>query len=51
MCSTLEAGLDLLSAGAFVHHYEAFGIGTEELRFAFDCVEETTEAYAAIQPA
>ncbi|KAL8444770.1 hypothetical protein Emed_006085 [Eimeria media] len=47
---TLEAGQDLLHAGAFVHHYEAFGVGPDELRLALDHFQETVEAYAAMQP-
>lgn len=50
-CSTLQAGSDLLHAGAFVHHYSEFGIGTEELRLALEQVEEIVDAYAALQPA
>ncbi|KAL8273470.1 hypothetical protein Esti_002536 [Eimeria stiedai] len=47
---TLEAGQDLLHAGAFVHHYEEFGVGQEDLRLALEQFEETVEAYAFMQP-
>ncbi|XP_026194364.1 ATPase 2, plasma membrane-type [Cyclospora cayetanensis] len=49
--STLEMSRDLLHAGAFVHHYEQFGVGAEELRFALEQMEEIIAAYAAIRRA
>ncbi|KAL8426888.1 hypothetical protein Efla_002496 [Eimeria flavescens] len=47
---TLQAGRNMLHAGAFVHHFEQFGIGTLELSAALEQLEEIVEAYAALKP-
>ncbi|CDI74838.1 Tubulin gamma chain, related [Eimeria praecox] len=49
--STLQLGMEMLQAGAFVHHYEEFGVGAEELQAALEQIQEVADAYAALRPA
>jgi hypothetical protein len=43
-----ERASKLLSAGAYVHQYEAFGIGRSELLSATARVSEVAARYAAL---
>ncbi|CDJ50869.1 Tubulin gamma chain, related [Eimeria brunetti] len=48
--STLQLGIEMLHAGAFVHHYEEFGVGFEELQAAVEQLQEIAYAYSALGP-
>lgn len=43
--------MDMLHAGAFVHHYEEFGVGVKELQMALEELQETADAYSTLRPA
>ena len=38
----------MLASRAFVHQYEAFGLGTQDLIACFSHVEDIIERYAAL---